>query len=503
MAMRHLRLAFWVPLALLITAFQTVPLEVCQQVIQTAMSATHDICDGLGRNEACYGNRLVEATPQPGFDAFNFDEVGDVVDITGIESLRLSAMNSDDGLWGIALMRMQANIPNRLETENVTMVVFGDVEIRNQVRAPYLTAIRPTRNTNVNVRRYPDPEAYVMTTLQANEIAIADGRTEDGRWLHVRMLETGETGWVSTRTSDVIGDMNRLRIVDTLSADFGPMQAFYLNSAENSENCQNAPENGVLIQTPEGVATVDLWINEVKIRLGSTAFIQARPDDGMVIKLVEGATQVEALGVDQVALAGTQITIAMNDQMQAVSAPSMPVAYSADSVSSISTSALDRPIEVAPPLDQNSLTQLQNTNRADRETPAPTPTNAPTFTPSPSATATLTFTPPPSPTLIPSATNSVVPPSATLTASTPRVTPSATYTLPPSATNTALPSATYAMPPSVTNTALPPPSATHTALPPSATNTPLPSATYTPLPPASPTTQTLGGGETPLPSATP
>jgi hypothetical protein len=441
--MRQIRLALWFPVVLLIAAFQTVPAELCQQVIRTAMAATNSICNGLGRNEACYGNRILEATPQPGIPNFKFDNPGDIIDITGLESLRLSAMDMDNDLWGIALMRMQANIPNRMQTQNVTMVLFGDVEVRNQVRNPHLAAVRTRGDSNINVRRYPDPEAYVMTTLQPTEIAIADGRTEDGRWLHVRMLETGETGWVSSNTVDAVGNTDPLRIVDALSADFGPMQAFYLNTGENGANCQDAPENGVLIQTPEGVATVDLWINEVKIRLGSTAYIQARPNQDMVIQMVEGATEVEALGVDQVAIAGTEITIAMNNQLQPQAPPSLPVAYDQQAVAAIPVAVLERPIEVAPPLDQATLSVLVDANRADAETPT-------------SAAPTLTATSPPTntsvPTLIPTFTQ--VPPTQTPTA----VPPTFTYTpLPPTATQ--LPT----HPPTATNTPLPPASPTEAA----------------------------------------
>lgn len=441
--MRQLRLASWFPVILLIAAFQTVPAELCQQVIRTAMAASNSICDGLGRNEACYGNRVLEATPQPGIPDFKFEDPGDIIDITGLESLRLSAMDVDNDLWGIALMRMQANIPNRLQTQNVTMVLFGDVEVRNQVRNPHLAAVRTLGDGNINVRRYPDQEAYVMTTLQPTEIAIADGRTEDGRWLHVRMLETGETGWVSSNTIDVVGDTAPLRIVDALSADFGPMQAFYLNTGERGTNCQDAPENGVLIQTPEGVATVDLWINEVKIRLGSTAYIQARPNEEMVIQMVEGATEVEALGVDQVAIAGTEITIAMNDQLQPQAPPSLPSAYDQQAVAAIPLEALERPIEIAPPLDQATLAVLVDANQADAETPGtPAPTLPPTTVP----------------------TNTTIP------------TLQPTFTeLPPTA-----------IPPTYTNTPLPP------------TLTPVPTdvPTDTPLPPPSPTEEATSSGQT-------
>jgi hypothetical protein len=481
---RQLRVILWFPLALLLAAFQAIPAEICQQIIRTAMSATDSICEGLGRNEACYGNHLLYARPQPGLPDFKFDQLGDIIDITGLETLRLSAMDLETGTWGIALMRMQANIPNRLTSRNVTMVLFGDVEVRNRVRSPHIIAVRPLLDANVNIRRYPDPEAYVMYTLAPNRIAIADGRTDDGAWLHVRILETGDTGWVSARTVDIIGNPDPLRIVDALSADFGPMQAFYLDTGGSEDHCQETPENGILIQTPEGVATVDLWINEVKIRLGSTAFIQARPNESMIIRLVEGATEVEALGVNQVALAGSEISIPMNAQLQPEAPPSVPQAYTAASVNNIPVAALERPIQIAPPLDANTLNGLLDTPAAATTVPATalpsqTATRAQTATIAPSATAAITTAPSLTPTVptstnTPSPTNSAVP--ASPTAALPTMTNTSTSTSVPTAATPA-------------NTAQPQPSPTIDETPSGQTfGVTVPAATATPIPPTSPPT---------------
>jgi hypothetical protein len=464
---KQLQRLFWLPLALLLVAFQTDAVaSVCEQVIRTAMAATETTCSGLGRNQACYGNHLLEAFPQAGVDDFNFDDIGDVIDISGIERLRLSAMNMDAGLWGVALMRLQANIPHQLETENVTMVLFGDVEVRNEVAAPHLVAMRPALQSNVNVRRYPERDAYVLGTIQPGEIALADGQLEDSSWYHVQLLSTGEKGWVFAGSVESVGSATNLRIVDVLSAEFGPMQAFYLRTGETLETpgCAEAPENGVLIQTPEGVATVDLWINEVKIRLGSTAFVQAQGGGDMTIRLVEGATEVSALGVDQVAVAGTELTVPMTNSLQPAAPPSLPQSYTQASVAAIPVQALERPVEVAPPLDQNTLNALNDANRADVETPTPVPptntaTPIPTNTPLPTATPRPTNTPvPPTVTPIPP-TNTPVPPTAT------PVPPTATP-IPP--TDTPVPPTNTPLPPM--DTPIPPP--TNTLLPPTDTQTP-------------------------------
>lgn len=456
--MKRLRAFLYVPLALLLVAFQSATDVVCNQVVEAALERSQTICAGLGRNQACYGNPLLEAEPQVGFNNFNFDEIGDMIDITGLQSLRLSSMNIDEQLWGVALMRLQANIPHQFVSRNVTLVLFGDVEVRNRVRAPILVAVRPEGSAFVNVRRYPDRTAFVLGTIQPTEIAIADGRLEGGNWYHVQLLETGESGWVSADTVVPIGDPSALNIVDIQSAEFGPMQAFFLDTGAPEAHCGETPQNGLLIQTPDGVATVDVWINEVKIRLGSTAFIQASAGEDMTVRLVEGATEVQALGVDQFAVAGTQLTVPMTEQLQPAAPPSLPEAYTAESVAAIPVAVLDRPIAVAPPLDQGSVESLNQLNMADAETPTaapPTPSN----------------TPPPPPTQTPRPTNTAVP-TATATP-LPTSTPLPTNTLLPTNTNTPLPSNT----PVPTDTPHPP---TDTPVPPTDTLVP---PTDTPDPP--------------------
>ncbi|MEO1644829.1 MAG: hypothetical protein AAFR67_06560, partial [Chloroflexota bacterium] len=36
--------------------------ESCEAIVDTALDTLDTVCDSIGRNQACYGNRLVEAT---------------------------------------------------------------------------------------------------------------------------------------------------------------------------------------------------------------------------------------------------------------------------------------------------------------------------------------------------------------------------------------------------------------------------------------------------------
>lgn len=105
----------------------------CPALIEQALAAVQDACAETGRNQACYGNIALEAIPQDGVSTFNFEQQGDLVDIADLRSLELSSLDEVLGQWGIALMKLQANLPESLPGQNVTFLLFGDVEIESAV----------------------------------------------------------------------------------------------------------------------------------------------------------------------------------------------------------------------------------------------------------------------------------------------------------------------------------------------------------------------------------
>src|SRR5688500_13049406 len=78
----------------------------CPQLVQTAYETTQSACEEAGRDEACYGNNLVTAAPQPEAEDFTFEAPGDVADVSEIAALRLSSMDTSAAEWGISLIRI-------------------------------------------------------------------------------------------------------------------------------------------------------------------------------------------------------------------------------------------------------------------------------------------------------------------------------------------------------------------------------------------------------------
>ena len=171
----------WIGLLVVLLAFTTVQAEsaaqgaTCGAMVQQAMTEVENVCSGTGRNQACYGYVSLEATPRDGVANFEFTHQGDLANVADVQSVKLDPLDDENGIWGVLLMKLQASLPDALPGQNVTFLLFGDVEIENAV----------------------DPQAD--PTLQ-------------------------------------------------------PMQAFYFRTGIAQTDCNQAPSDGVLIQTPEGWA---------------------------------------------------------------------------------------------------------------------------------------------------------------------------------------------------------------------------------------------------------
>jgi hypothetical protein len=158
----------------------------CPTIVGDALTAVGERCDELARNTACYANVSLEAMPREGVDDFAFEAPGDTTALSTLQSLTLSSRVEESGEWGIALLSVQANLPDTLPGQNVTMLLFGEVWLENAVAPQTEISVTPTQN--VNVRRSPTSDAdNAFDVAQADQPIMATGRTADGLWLRVRV----------------------------------------------------------------------------------------------------------------------------------------------------------------------------------------------------------------------------------------------------------------------------------------------------------------------------
>jgi hypothetical protein len=104
--------------------------ETCPAIVETALQSLDALCQGAARNQACYGHRMLMAEAQPDVTDFQFDTPGDITPVSTIRALHLQALDEADSAWGVALLRLQANLPDTLPGQNVTVLLFGDVTLR-------------------------------------------------------------------------------------------------------------------------------------------------------------------------------------------------------------------------------------------------------------------------------------------------------------------------------------------------------------------------------------
>jgi hypothetical protein len=347
---------------LLLTIWIVVPVAAapdCPTVVDTALATTDALCETTGRNQVCYGNVRVDAEPQPGVDDFEFSQAGDRVPVTALQSLRLSPMDMDTGAWGVAMMRLQASIPSSTP-EDITLLMFGDVKLENGVQTPQVTLdVTVSVDEYINVRRLPSTRASIMGVLAPEQTVQALERLEDTSWVRIQTPDMGIIGWVDASLLASEGDLTTLSVTERWTPRYRPMQAFYFESGENSPGCPAAPTSGLLIQTPEGVGRVTLLINEVSIRIGSTAFVEARSGEELRVSTVEGEVLVEAMGVIHTAPAGAEISVPLDDHNEPSAPPSKPRPYNEAEWESLPVEALEEEIvEIPAPLTDDVIEQI-------------------------------------------------------------------------------------------------------------------------------------------------
>jgi uncharacterized protein YgiM (DUF1202 family) len=324
----------------------------CPAIVEMAIDASDEFCQGINRNQACYGHVAINAVPNPQAPAFTFQQTGDVVDVANLQSVQLSPMDTTTGNWGVAVFRIQANLPNTLPGQNVTILVFGDTQITNAGRVfPSFDGQVATLEADLNVRLAPSAQSAVLGELTSGDTVSLVGRNADSAWVLVN-LPQGGSGWVASEFISSVNDLSTLEVIEPGQPVYGPMQSFHLQTGVGEPACAEVPNSGIMVQTPQGAGTVTLAINEVQVALGSTLFFRAQPGNQMVVSVVEGAALVEAAGDARPVLAGGRVRIPLDTNGLPANEPSVYEPYDMRIIAPLPVRALERAITVAQPVTQ-------------------------------------------------------------------------------------------------------------------------------------------------------
>lgn len=217
-------LASMVVVALLSVSVAAGQAETCPTFVEQALDTVGETCGSMGRNQVCYGNNAVDA--EFGSADVRFDLPGDRAEVFDLNRLTTAPLQPDASIWGVAVLALQADLPDNLPGQNATFVVFGDTEVMP---------------------------------------------------------------------------------VDAPAGYDAPMQAFSLNTRIGGVDCEEVPDSGVLVQVPQET-TVHFLINEVEVKVSSSAFLQVDAGD-LTVDTIEGIVEVTADGTTEVAGEGLSVRV--------------------------------------------------------------------------------------------------------------------------------------------------------------------------------------------------
>jgi hypothetical protein len=280
----------------------------CPALVAQALDQVAAVCDDVARNEACYGSTQVAATfTRPIDDAFNAP--ADRVPVDVIERLQTAPLDEAAGVWGVAVLTIQADLPDSLPGQAVKFILYGDVELENAGGSQPSVADRcpATTTTASNIRSGPGTTYNVMTSLPAEAPLQIRARSTDGTWLYT--VANGQPGWISGLlvTLDCAAESLPVREAD-VPLDYGPMQAFYFTTGFGGATCQEMPPSSLVVESPEGYA-VSLNANGVDVTISSTVAFTAPAGQPMTISTLDGQAIVRAMNQTQLVPAGLSTTI--------------------------------------------------------------------------------------------------------------------------------------------------------------------------------------------------
>lgn len=334
------------------------PDDDCPVIVQSAIDLTLERCETISGNEICYGHLVLDAQPRPGVEDFAFNLPGDIVNAIDLQSLRLSAMDVLSGQWGVVMMEIDAEFVEETPLDEVPalqIILFGDVELQDTT-----VFLNATPTQRINIRTNPSTSAEIIKAAELDQPLVANGRLENNEWIRVLLTtEDRRLGWIAADYLTVDGDIESLQIIpeDIAMSDtpdelalYGPMQAFYFQTGIDDSPCAQAPNSGILLQTPEGVASVSIWMDEVVIQMDDTVFLQAQPSGDLTVNVLAGTAQVEANGETSTALAGMAINVPLDEDLRANDVPSEPQAFDTEDIQALPIELLEVPIVIPEPV---------------------------------------------------------------------------------------------------------------------------------------------------------
>lgn len=106
----------------------------CERIVAEALGSVDALCEGLDRNNACYGSSVVDrevidTTLPPEF----FTNPGDRSSLVNFSMIQPQPLNAETGEFGVGLLNVLANVPNTVPGQAVLFLLVGDAQLTNEV----------------------------------------------------------------------------------------------------------------------------------------------------------------------------------------------------------------------------------------------------------------------------------------------------------------------------------------------------------------------------------
>jgi hypothetical protein len=105
----------------------------CSDFVNQALQQLSTNCGDMPRNSACYGYNSVSATLTSALAPDAFSHPNDRVELADLQSITTAPLDLQTSVWGIAVMKAQANLPDALPGQAVTFLLLGDVQVKTGV----------------------------------------------------------------------------------------------------------------------------------------------------------------------------------------------------------------------------------------------------------------------------------------------------------------------------------------------------------------------------------
>ncbi len=297
----------------------------CPPFVETVLRSLDDSCGGLARDTACYGSSRVDSVFWEPRDDLVFHAPADRVPLVDLQRISTSPLDVRQELWGVAVMHLQANLPDTLPGQAVLFLLTGDATVTNAVTPEQAAAVQSVRPvaaetlTAANLRSRPTTAANVVTSVRAGTELSLVGRNDAGDWYEASTT-VGGNAWIYAgliRPEDsALAAALPVTYGPNAVPRYGPMQAFYLSTGFAGPTCNEAP-NALMVQSTE-LAEVELNVNELEIHIGSTIALVTvdLPGGGqaLVAILLDGHLRTTVNGVPiSLTTPGQAIAVTLNE----------------------------------------------------------------------------------------------------------------------------------------------------------------------------------------------